>query len=199
MQGGYLTLGRIKGIPIRAHWTVPIGMLMFSGGRLEPALWLGVLLVIVLHELGHAFIVNRVGLVNAGIDLTGFGGMCRWMGQPTRVQRAMVAWGGVWAQLVLLAIALPIRLVLGWTGIPIVDGLLRCFTEINGIMILFNLIPFGPLDGREAWPLFRYLWEDRRRRQKYRRAAKGDPLDSPGAQTLREALRDAERNKDRPS
>ena len=88
MERGYLRLFRLRGIPIRAHWTLPLGVLMFSGGRMAPGLWLGIVTLIVLHELGHAYLVHRAGLVNLGIDITGFGGRCRWAGAPSPAERA---------------------------------------------------------------------------------------------------------------
>lgn len=192
---GYLKLFRIKGIPVRAHWTVPLGMLMFSGGRMEPGMWVGVLLVIVLHELGHAFVVNRVGLVNAGIDLTGFGGLCRWVGRPTKKQRATVAWGGVLAQVVLLAVAAPIffLVTIPW---DFVNELLYALTYSNLVIAAFNLIPFGGLDGKEAWPLLQIWWDERKRRREWKRKVGKPPKEPSQPQTLKEALREAdERNR----
>lgn len=74
MDRGYLTLMRVRGVPLRLHWTLPLGALLLSGGRLEPGLWLGIVLVIALHEAGHALVVHRAGLVNLGVDLTASAG-----------------------------------------------------------------------------------------------------------------------------
>lgn len=186
LERGYLTLFRARGVPVRAHWTLPLGALLLSGGRLAPGLWLGVLLVVALHEVGHALFVHRFGLVNLGLDLTGFGGRCRWAGHPTEVQRAAIAWGGVLAQLALLIPAVALALLLPPLESPFLAGLLEAFTRMNAILIAFNLLPVPPLDGAEAWPLFGHLARARARKRRWKRK-----LARP--QTLREALDEADR------
>jgi Zn-dependent protease len=187
MERGYLTLFRVRGVPVRAHWTLPLGALLLSGGRVAPGLWVGVLLVVALHEVGHALLVHRFGLVNLGLDLTGFVGRCRWAGHPSEVQRAAIAWGGVLAQLALLIPAIAVALFVPLPQSAFLADLLEAFTRTNAILIAFNLIPIKPLDGAEAWPLFGHL---RRRRA---RVAKWKQKLAP--QTLREALDEADRNK----
>lgn len=193
---GFLTLFRVREIPIRAHWTVPLVCVLASGGTWAPGIWLGVLLLILLHELGHAFIVHRVGLVNLGVDLTGMGGLCRWAGNPTRKERAWVAWGGVIAQSIILAATLSCVAIFGTPARGFLAQVVRAFIEVNAFIIVLNLLPFRPLDGAEAWPLLRYLradWKARRRwRKKLTRRPDKEPDDNPLAQTLREALREAD-------
>lgn len=195
MERGYLRLFRLRGIPIRVHWTLPLGVLFFSGGRIAPGLWLGIVALIVLHELGHAFLVHRSGLVNLGIDITGFGGRCQWAGSPTPTQRALIAWGGVLAQLALLAVTGLAVLVLGRPTTPFLADVVHAFVTTNLFLMAINLIPFRPLDGAEAWPLFGHLAKSWRRRREWKRRvtkAQKDARDAP-AQTLEEALREAER------
>jgi stage IV sporulation protein FB len=182
MERGYLTLFRVRGVPLRAHWTLPIGALLFSGGRFAPGTWLGVLAIILLHELGHAFVVNRVGLVNLGIDVTGFGGATRWAGHPTPRQRALVAWGGVFAQLIVLAIVAPIVWLAGPFG-GFLGDLAYAFTYSNVFIMAFNLIPIRPFDGAEAWPLLPHLFRDWRRTRRWKKKL-----------TVSQALRDLDQN-----
>jgi len=195
-QRGFVQLFRVRGVPVRAHWTVPLLCLLFSGFRVRPGLWVGILVVILAHELGHAFLVHRYGLVNLGIDLTGFGGLCRWAGTPTPMQRAAVAWGGVLAQLVILAPAAAIGLLLAGPGLnPLLAGLLEAFTQANAFLIVINLIPIRPLDGREAWPWFKMAYARFRRRREWKRklVRPEDAEDGPLAQTLQQALDEAKR------
>lgn len=195
-ERGFLSLFTIKRIPVRAHWSVPLVCLLFSGFRVEPGMWLGVLFVIFLHELGHAFIVHRAGLVNLGIDLTGFGGLCRWTGQPTPIQRAAVAWGGVLAQFALLAVTVVVLLITGEPSNPYLAQLVDAFTRANLILALFNLVPFPPLDGAEAWPWFKHVyrrWKSNRKWKKKLVSKKVAAKDSPLSETLRQALDDADR------
>lgn len=201
LETGYLTLFRIRGVPVRAHWTLPLGMILFTGGRMAPGLWLGFLALIVIHELGHAFVVHRVGLANLGVRLHGMGGECRWAGSPTPIQRALVAWGGVLAQLPILVVTLILVAVLGSPSRGFLADLVYAFTFTNALLIGLNLIPLGPLDGREAWPLFGLWWAERKRRQKWKQKvapkeprSKKDRRDQ-GPQTLRQALEEADRQK----
>lgn len=161
-----LMFGRL---PVRFHWTIPFMCIMFSGLHFRPGLWVGVLLVIFIHELGHAFLVKRVGLMNLGIDLTGIGGVCRYAGRPTRVQRSIVAWGGVLAQLALLLVTWAVILLVDLPRNLYLQGFIDALTRANLFIMAFNLLPFGPLDGAEAWPLFRYLREDRQARRPKKR------------------------------
>ncbi len=193
-QRGYLNLFRIQGIRIRAHWSVPFVCLMFSGFRFEPGTWVGILAIILIHELGHAFIVRRVGLLNLGIDLTGIGGVCRWAGEPTKIQRAWVAWGGVLAQLLLFLVSALLVLIVGRPGHPWLAQLVYALMWPNLFVAAFNLIPFPPFDGAEAWPLLKLYYRRRQRRRKWKsKLVAPDDDQSPLGQTLREALDEAKR------
>lgn len=160
---GYLTLFRIARIPVRAHWSVPLGLLLFSRLRIAPGVWLGFLLVILLHELGHAFLVRRYGLSVLGIDLSGLGGVCKYAGGPSPWQTAVIAWGGVLAQAPLALAAF-----VAWHfGVvvprsPFTYELLDMLVWGNLWIAGFNLLPVGGLDGATAWPLLK-MWWDRRR------------------------------------
>jgi len=138
---------------VRLHWTLPIGALVFSQGRFVPGFWLGFFLLVLLHELGHAVLVRRFRCAVVSIDVHGFGGLCRWSGTPTAVQRACIAWGGVLAQAVVLAGA---HVALALAGPPetrFTAHLAAAFTGTNVWVIAINLIPVAPLDGAEAWKL----------------------------------------------
>jgi hypothetical protein len=97
-----------------------------------------------------------------GIELNGLGGVCRWQGDVSRRDRALIAWGGVFAQaLVFIGTQVAMRL----TGVPVELGprdIVQTFTVTNVVLILINLIPIPPLDGAEAWKVLRFLRRDRR-------------------------------------
>src|SRR3712207_2838554 len=99
---GYFRVGRLATVVLRLHWSVPVGALVFGSLRFEPVLWLAFLALILVHDLGHALLVRAVGFRITGVDLTGFGGQCRWRGKPDALEQALIAWGGVLAQTVLL-------------------------------------------------------------------------------------------------
>jgi len=153
-RGGYLTVGRWRGAPVRLHWTLPIGALVFGQGRIVPGFWLGFFLLVFLHELGHAFLVKLFRHRVNSIDVHAFGGVCCWSGEPTAIDRARIAWGGVLAQGLAYGAA---RAALALAGPPetiFVWQLAAAFTMTNLWLIAINLIPVPPLDGAEAWKLF---------------------------------------------
>jgi stage IV sporulation protein FB len=159
MQNGYLRLGRIGGAPIRVHWSAPlviIGLsLLLNGLRFAPGTWLGILILIVIHEIGHAVVVRAFGHQVWSVDIRGIGGVCKWDGSATPIPRAIIAWGGVLAQAIVLAIAYPASFFLP-VGLPgfVVDLLIGAFVYSNLYLMILNLLPLPGFDGVEAWKLF---------------------------------------------
>ncbi|MBM4358250.1 MAG: M50 family metallopeptidase [Deltaproteobacteria bacterium] len=158
-ERGFWTVARLQGTPLRLHWSLPLGVLAFSRFRFDPGAWLGIVLVVIAHELGHSVLVRRARLQVESIDLHGMGGECRYSGYPSAWDRAVIAWGGVLAQALLLP--------LGFFLAPQLEPeFLRRAAGSFGVpslwMIALNLLPIAPLDGHEAWKLPR-LWLARRR------------------------------------
>lgn len=166
---GYLTLGHVRGAPVRIHWSAPLGALLFTGFTFAPALWLGFFVLVILHELGHAALVRRFGYQVVAVRVHAFGGDCQWSGDPTRAEVAVVAWGGVLAEAVVLVATYALILVFGWPESPMLWALAYTFTAVNLRMIIFNLMPIPPLDGHKAWPLIPMLWEARKEQKEYQR------------------------------
>ena len=164
LRGGYLTLGRIGGAPVRVHWSAPVGAFVLTGFAVVPGAWLGFGLLVLAHELGHAALVRAFHCRVVSIDVHGLGGECRWEGSTTERRRAGIAWGGVLAQLVVL-LTTPL-----WAPrlppSPFVEQIVEVFTATNVVMMLLNLLPVRPFDGAEAWRLFRVrdLFASARRR-----------------------------------
>ena len=141
-NSGFLTLGSFAGAPIRFHWSVVILMLWF--GRWHPGAWVGILVLVLMHELGHAMVVRAVRGQVTEVMVYGFGGYCAWRGNVSSRARAMIAWGGVWAQGVLLIAAVVLSPIIN----PAYDSfgfhLLRSLTTANIMLIVLNLIPRPP-------------------------------------------------------
>ncbi|MFK7999131.1 MAG: hypothetical protein AB8H86_06020, partial [Polyangiales bacterium] len=74
---GYLTLFHYRGVPVKVHWSFPLGALFLGGFTFRPGFWLGFFALIVLHEMGHAFLVRLRRLRSLEIMVHGFGGYCR--------------------------------------------------------------------------------------------------------------------------
>lgn len=197
---GYYTIGRFKGAPIRIHWSAPLGALFFGGFAFRPGFWLGFFVVIILHELGHAVVVKAVRQHVAGIDVIALGGVCKWSGPVTSIQRALIAWGGVWAQMLLFAAA-QITLFFWAPPTAFFADLAVVLTTTNLWLMALNLLPFRPLDGAEAWPLFKHLWADYRLRKSLRDipppASKGPPKSTESAEPkYSDRVRDPDQSED---
>ena len=183
LTAGYFRVGRLAGADLRLHWSVPVGALVFGSLRFEPFAWLAYFVVILVHELGHALLLRGLGLTIAGLDVTGFGGHCRFRGSADALDHAIIAWGGVLAQGLLLLGTLAAGLIGGHAtshGGMLVE---HTFIEVNAWILALNLLPFAPLDGARAWRLFPELtlrgwtvprllfhpiwrWADRRRKRR---------------------------------
>ena len=163
MSHGWWTLGKIRGAPIRVHWTLLLGALVWSRFQILPAFWLGFALLILIHELGHALMVVRYRLGLSEIAIHGAGGYCRHERSGSRFEEAVVAWGGVLAQLTLYAVVQLALLLFGPPSSVHLGLIVYVFTDINLWVAALNLIPFEPLDGAKAWPLIGMLAARRRK------------------------------------
>jgi len=160
-RSGYWTVLRVRGAPVRLHWTIPVVAVLFSGFRFEPGFIVGFVLLVMLHELGHALLVWRTGHRVTAIEVTGLGGLCHWSGNATPFEESLIAWGGVLMQGALYA---AVWIAIQYSGPPpdpFVGSLLSVFLGANLWLIALNLMPLPPLDGAEAWQIFA-RWKDRR-------------------------------------
>lgn len=184
MTRGAITLFRYGGVPIRAHWSLPLVALLVGGARFAPGAWIGWLLVVTLHEMGHAFWALHYQMDVREILLHGLGGHCAYAGTPTPRQRSVVAWGGVMAQAIVFAVALPLSHVVPTHSAFAVD-LYGVLIGANLWVALLNLVPIPPLDGAEAWKLVPMLF---RRAPSVRRQEVARARASIAPKTLGEAM-----------
>jgi membrane-associated protease RseP (regulator of RpoE activity) len=176
MRDAFLLLGHLRGVPIRAHLTLPLGLWLFSGLEWDAASWAGLLLIVLVHELGHAWAVRGCGAHVVTVNLLPTGGECAWVGQVTPLQRSAIASGGVAAQGVLALGAWLLLSALGWPVDAASRGGLHLFLQVlvfhNLLLAAFNLIPIAPLDGFEAVMLVP-RWVKQVRARARRRALQG--------------------------
>jgi stage IV sporulation protein FB len=153
--------------PISLHWSALIGALFF--GRASVGGVIGFIALVLVHEIGHAVLVRARGLRAIEIVVHAFGGGCHYEpGWGVPFDHAIIAWGGVVAQALLLAISLSVgRLFTPGPGI--FSDILFVFIVPNALMIVLNLLPIQGLDGKLAWELPAMLVErarsGRRRRK----------------------------------
>ena len=115
---------------------------------------------IVLHELGHAVVAQRLGITISGIDLWFFGGLARMSSDTdspgTELKVALagplvtIAIVGVCAALVAAISNDPVLDVLLFSSSVDISpalALLGFLATINAAVFLFNMVPAYPLDG----------------------------------------------------
>jgi Zn-dependent protease len=176
MFGNRVRLFRLLGIPISVDlsWLVILALVTWSLAQvfrvqlmpqfypesvsgIRPATYwimgligaLAFFVCVVLHELGHAIVARSLGMPIRGITLFLFGGVAELGDEPASAGvEFLMAIAGPAVSLI-LAIVLA---VLAWTGYnggwaPEVVLVLGYLSFINGLVLVFNLIPAFPLDG----------------------------------------------------
>lgn len=180
MHRSRLTLFRVRGIPVGVGWSwLPIAAFLTwwlssqvfpqAFGDLGSATYLAMAVVaallffasIVLHELGHAFRALNEGMRIEGITLWLLGGVAQFLGTfPSAAAELRIAVAGPLVSVglavgfwLLAAVARPL-------GAPVpVRGVVEYLSVINGLVVIFNLVPALPLDGGRI--LRAWLWRRR--------------------------------------
>jgi len=166
---------RVMGARLHLHWSaLALAAALLALWIRQPAQalaavgsYFGVLL---LHEMGHAAMARRLGHRATDIRLAFMHGLCEFDAPGTARDDALIAWGGVLAQ---LAVALPLialARVPAIAALPGVGILVGAFGYLSLLVALFNLAPAAPLDGAKAWRLVPILLGDRRTRAIARKA-----------------------------
>ena len=192
MRRGWFRVGSVRGVPVRVHWSTPIGLFVLTGFSFAPTVWAALLFVFFVHEMGHAVAVRARRLGVLEIAVHGLGGECRWEGHASRADRIWIAWGGPLAQLALLVAALVVQKLFP-TDAPsgAMASILATCVTINAFVLALNLLPIPPLDGATAWAIL----DPRPALDWIRRRARRPRSD---AAALREALRRAAAARDNP-
>jgi Zn-dependent protease len=175
MQFGRLTrVAQVCGVDVWVHWSIfAIGILILAGAIRRPAstligmaAYLGLLIV---HESGHLIVARRRGYQASSMALYPIFGLARFEMPDSRMDRALIAWGGVLAQSV-VAVPLTLYVVLaGYTRFEAINAVLVILGGYSLLVAAFNLLPVPPLDGSKAWDLIP-AWLEERRIRKERRA-----------------------------
>ena len=149
---GYVRVARIDGMGIDVHWSCFIGGVVLSAPssfnpRLMLPLIVGYLLVILVHEMGHAIAARSQGLPVYGIRLRGMGGHC--VTGVTAGARAtfIVFSAGLFAQLLLFLVTL--QACRTWTRPEpsTLGAFVFAFTFGNAAAFVFSLIPSTSRNG----------------------------------------------------
>ncbi len=165
-------VGSIVGIPVRVHWSAPVGLLIWTSMtwlrfRTRPfafivvrlSIELGIIAivaaVILIHELAHAPAARIWGVRTKGIYLHLFGGMAlstdsSSLNLTPRQEIAVFAAGPASNLLCFVSAVL-----LDWAFDPrVLARLLLVFAMVSLVTGVFNLIPVWPLDGGQLFRSF---------------------------------------------
>ena len=160
----YLRIFNIKGIPVYLHWPasallIILAMFAIPSKGLSIILGVSFLGLTLLHELGHAYLASRCGHHPSYITLSAFHGQCKYeiaYAVDPVYDKAVIAWGGILAQIMAFIPALFLFFTFGKTHYPALNIFLSVFVFYNGFLVLFNLLPVHGLDGENAWGLIAY-------------------------------------------
>jgi len=161
---GTVRLGTLAGIPLELHfsWAIVFALLAWSLAtgyfpQTVPDLpvasyWSrGIVAALLLfasilaHELGHALVARREGVLTQRIVLFAFGGVAELKNEPPSAGAEFrIAVAGPAVSLVLLLMFWGVAATLGGAlGAAVAAYLAR----LNGVVLVFNLVPAFPLDG----------------------------------------------------
>lgn len=159
----------VAGVPVYLHASVVL--LGIFGAKEEFSLgwWLGILLVVLVHEVGHLVLMRRYEMQVLEIMVHGFGGYCRGAGWVEPIQKAIIAWGGVLAQAALFAVFIIADRLSLLPQSPHTVGFYEALFTANPAIAVLNLLPIAPLDGADAWkivPLWFAQWRASRSRRR---------------------------------
>lgn len=147
----------LKGLPFAKLLLTSASMaVMIAVEAWRSGVWfaVGLVLTILVHELGHGYAMKRNG-VQAGwpVFIPFFGAMIAMKGEPQdREVEARIAFGGPFAGTGAALVAAALGLLLG-------SRVLLAVAYAGFFLNLFNLTPFSPLDGgRVAQAFSRRAW-----------------------------------------
>jgi ATP-dependent Clp protease adapter protein ClpS len=152
---GSLRVLSAGGVPVYLHWSCIFGGVALSAGsgfdaRSIPWMILGYILVVAVHEGGHALAARILGLYVHVIRLRGLGGRCI-VQSPARARDAFLVYSaGLVAQLMLFAGAML------WLRWPNADAglatasLIFAFTAGNAFVFVVSLLPSTSRDGMQS-------------------------------------------------
>jgi Zn-dependent protease len=168
VRQGSIHLFRLAGVDLFLHWSWFLAAayeVESRKGRYASVIWnvleyLALFMIVLTHEFGHALACRQVGGTANQIVLWPLGGVA-YVKPPQRPGATL--WSIAAGPLVNVAL-LPILIavvvmgrLLGWAqAMPDVYQLLRAIMWIDVTLLVFNLLPFYPLDGGQI--LRSLLW-----------------------------------------
>ena len=166
MQFGRLThVGQVREVDVYVHWTVFLILALLLFARPSPTTFVGAfayLSLLVIHEAGHVTVARMKGYQAFSIALYPVFGLASLERPDSRFDRAVIAWGGVAAQILVAIPVMAYVFMVGYTRFPAVNAVLVLWGAYSLCAVVFNLLPIPPLDGSVAWKIIPAYLERRR-------------------------------------
>ena len=169
LLGWSWSLGRLRGVDIRFHFStlfsIPIAYYLFKPvdlrGAVETLLWVsGLLLFVFLHELGHAFAAQLVGVKVKSLVMWLMGGLTNLAYKPEKpLHNLFIFAAGPLVNMLLAFVCVFLYGGMVYLSMPLAENAavfiwLQTFQNlffslalVNLILTFFNLLPVYPLDG----------------------------------------------------
>ena len=121
----------------------------------------GLFVSIVLHELSHSLVARRFGMPIRGITLFIFGGVAEMEDEPpSALSEFAMAIAGPIASVLIAGICFVTAIAGEAAGWPAgVTGVLSWLGLINGVLVIFNMVPAFPLDGGRVFRSILWHWK----------------------------------------
>ena len=167
-MGNAFKIGRAFGIDIKVHWTFFLLLIFFAflgfqeagsvvGALITTAVIVALFFCVLLHELGHSLVAQRLGIEIPDITLLPIGGLARLKRLPDKPwDEVKIAVAGPLVNVILAPIFFGLAFLLGVnlsdfpqpiTAQQSLGGVLFYLGVLNVVLVLFNLIPAFPMDG----------------------------------------------------
>ena len=169
---GWIRIGRLRvlGASFFVDRSLLVGVGILSviaiSSPIHSALFIGsYLLILVAHELGHAYVAYRRGYEVDAIGLTLLHGWCLCDAPQNERDAVFLAWGGVAAQLAIALPVLSVAFLLGDRSWGYLTPVVVFLGYLNVVIAIINLVPSDDSDGKVAWRLIPLLLQERRRQR----------------------------------
>jgi tetratricopeptide (TPR) repeat protein len=163
------SFGRWRGVDIRFHFStlfsIPIAYLLFKPvdlrGVVEALLWVGGLSIFIfLHEIGHAFAAQMVGVPVKSVVVWLLGGLTNLAYKPAKpLHNLFIFAAGPLMNMLLAFLCVAVFILSALVFLPYsttpetyvwfqtFQNLFFSLAVVNIILVVFNLLPVYPLDG----------------------------------------------------
>lgn len=150
---------RVTGIDVYLHWSwfvVAVYEIVSRGNRYSSVVWnvleyVGLFVIVLLHEFGHSLACRQVGGRSDRIMLWPLGGVAHVAPPPRPAATLWSIAAGPLVNVALLPIlggAFKLAELRGWQfAFPDLFRFLLMLLAIDGVLLAFNLLPIYPLDG----------------------------------------------------